>query len=282
MERVTRVFSAPAKINLCLHVLGRRADGYHELSMVMQRVSLCDRIQISLTEAPGVRVACSDPLLPVDADNIAGRAAKRLLEKARRSCGVEIVIEKNIPVAAGLGGGSSDAAAVLTGLNQMLELGLGREELMAEGVCLGADVPFFIFGETAWATGIGEVLAPFEIPLPLWYVLVNPGFAVSTAWVYGNLELTTPGTVAKMPGFPRKEADLASLLHNDLERVTAGRFPDISRIKDRLLSLGAFASLMSGSGPTVFGVFSDESTALKAAEACGREPGWKTFAVRPI
>ena len=164
----------------------------------------------------------------------------------------------------------------------MLGLGLGREELMTEGVCLGADVPFFVFGETAWATGIGEVLAPFEISLPLWYVLVNPGFAVSTAWVYGNLELTTPGTVAKMPGFPRKEADLASLLHNDLERVTAGRFPDISRIKDRLLSLGAFASLMSGSGPTVFGVFSDESTALEAAEACGREPGWKTFAVRPI
>lgn len=282
MEYLTRTFLAPAKINLCLHVLGRRPDGYHDVAMIMQRVSLYDRIGITLSPQPGVRVACSGVDLLPGQENIAGRAAAKLLERTAEVSGIDIIIEKNIPVAAGLGGGSSDAATVLLALNEMLELGLGRQELMAEGGRLGADVPFFIFSRTAWATGIGEVLEPFEVPLPVWYVLVNPGVAVSTAWVYGNLELTAMGGVAKMPRFPKNAVELAGLLHNDLERVTVRQYPLLAEIKERLLSLGAFGALMSGSGPTVFGAFQGESAARKAAEAFAGENGWRTLVVQPV
>lgn len=282
MEKTTRTFLAPAKINLCLHVLGRRPDGYHELAMIMQRLSLYDRIEMTLSSEPGVRVACSGVDLPPGGENIAGRAARRLLERAGDGRGVDITIDKNIPVAAGLGGGSSDAAAVLTGLNEMLGLGLDRGALMAEGVRLGADVPFFIYGRTAWATGIGEVLEPFEVPPSVWYVLVNPGVAVSTAWVYGNLELTPQKGMAKMPRFPSTRGELVRLLHNDLERVTVARYPLLAQIKERLLSLGAEGSLMSGSGPTVFGVFSREENARRAAAAFSGESGWRAFVVQPI
>lgn len=282
MEKVTRTILAPAKINLCLHVLGRRPDGYHDLSMIMQRISLFDRIELTLSPTPGVRVACPGLDLPPGEENIAARAARRMLERAGESRGVDIVLEKNIPAAAGLGGGSSDAAAVLTAMNEMLALGLDRPALMAEGVRLGADVPFFIFRQTAWATGIGDVLEPFDMAVPVWYVLVNPGLAVSTAWVYGNLGLTTPGGAAKIPRFPKTAGELALLLHNDLERVTVGRYPLLARIKDRLLSSGACGALMSGSGPTVFGVFSEEKDARRAAEGLAGEPQWRVFVARPL
>jgi 4-diphosphocytidyl-2-C-methyl-D-erythritol kinase len=148
-------------------------------------------------------------------------------------------------------------------------------------LALGADVPFFLFEGAAWATGIGEVLEPFPLPAA-WYVLVNPGVAVSTAWVYRNLGLTTPGGVAKMPGFPKTAADLPALLHNDLERVTAAHFPVVTEIKERLLSAGAAGALMSGSGPTVFGVFTGESAARQAAAALPLETGWRVFVVQSM
>ncbi len=277
-----RTLLAPAKINLSLRVLSRRPDGYHELVMVMQRVSLYDRIEIELSDRPGVRVACAGVSLAPGEQNVAGRAASALLARAPRPVGADIAIDKRIPVAAGLGGGSSDAAAVLLGLNEMLGLGLDRPELMAEGVKLGADVPFFIFEQAAWATGIGEVLEPFALDVPVWYLLVNPGIPVSTAWVYQNLRLTSPGGAAKMPRFPRTTAELVSLLHNDLEQVTIEGHPLVGEIKERLLCLGAIGSLMSGSGPTVFGVFDSEEAAQRAAELCSREPGWRCFVVRPV
>jgi 4-diphosphocytidyl-2-C-methyl-D-erythritol kinase len=200
---MTRTVLAPAKINLCLHVLGKRPDGYHDVAMLMQRISLYDRLRIDVGGPPGVRVRCAAVELPAGEENIAARAAHRMLNLAGRNDGVEIVIDKQIPVAAGLGGGSSDAAAVMLALNEMLDLNLPQETLLAEGAQLGADVPFFIFGGDAWATGIGDVLTPV-LDLPrLWYVLVNPGVAVSTAWVYQNLRLTTPGVDAKLPRLSR-------------------------------------------------------------------------------
>lgn len=280
---MTRELLAPAKVNLCLHVLGRRPDGYHELAMLMQRVSLFDRLRLSLTDEPGVRVTCPGVDLPPDGENIAARAARRLLALAGESRGVEIVIDKQIPVAAGLGGGSSDAAAVLMGLNEMLELGLGRDVLMAEGAQLGADVPFFIFGSDAWATGIGDFLEKIEDLPPLWYVLVNPGLAVSTAWVYQNLGLTSKIEAAKLPRFSRTIGGIVGLLHNDLERVTISRYPLVTTVKEELAASGAAGVLMSGSGPTVFGVFAEVAEARKAADKLRQDhPDWRVFVVRPV
>ncbi len=276
-----KVILAPAKINLCLHVLGKRPDGYHELAMIMQRVSLYDRVRLVLSGAPGVRVACRGLALAPGEENIAARAARSLLRRAPGQ-GVDIFLEKEIPTAAGLGGGSSDAAAVLVGLDEMLGLGLSREELMAEGAALGADVPFFIFGGAALATGIGTELAPVDGLPAVWYVLVNPGVAVSTAWVYGNLGLTTTASVAKLPGFPRTIEELTAQLHNDLEGVTAGHYPQIGEVKQRLLQQGAAGALMSGSGPTVFGVFASEDAARRGAAALTDTPGWKVFVVQPV
>lgn len=279
---MTRNFLAPAKINLCLHVLDRRNDGYHELAMLMQRVALFDEVSITLVSDPGVRVNCEELDLPDGVANIAGKAAARMLDLSRSTQGVQIDIRKKIPVAAGLGGGSSDAATVLMGLNQMLELGLSKEQLMAEGVHLGADVPFFIFEKTAWATGIGDVLTEIDGLPSVWYVLVNPGLAVSTAWVYGNLRLTYPRDGLKIPRFSRMVEEVISRLQNDLEQVTIGHFPLIGEIKNRLLALGARGALMSGSGPTVFGVFDDKSAAETVGELLRNESGWRVEVVAPV
>lgn len=279
---MNKTFLAPAKINLCLHVLGKRPDGYHELAMLMQRVSLYDTVRIALVAERGVRVVCKGVELPPGGENIAARAARRMLELSGADCGVEISIDKAIPVAAGLGGGSSDAATVLMGLDEMLSTALGKERLMAEGGELGADVPFFIFKEAAWATGIGDCLETVPSLAPLWYVLVNPGVAVSTAWVYQNLGLTSPGTVARMPGFLETTAGVVRLLHNDLEGVTIPRYPVIASLKKRLLGLGASGALMSGSGPTVFGLFEGAEVARAACDELATVPGWRAFLVRPV
>jgi 4-diphosphocytidyl-2-C-methyl-D-erythritol kinase len=168
------------------------------------------------------------------------------------------------------------------GVNEMLELGLSKEQLMREGVSLGADVPFFIFEETAWATGIGDVLQKIDDLPPVWYVLVNPGLAVSTAWVYGNLRLTSPRDDLKIPRFSRTVDALVSQLHTDLEQVTVARFPLIEEIKRRMVTLGACGALMSGSGSTVFGIFADKAAAEVAANNFKAESDWRVFVVRPV
>ena len=277
-----KVWLAPAKINLCLRVLGKRADGYHELCMLMQRISLYDRIRIALTREPGVRVFCPRLSLTAGEENIAARAARKILEIARCTDGVEIHIDKEIPIAAGLGGGSSDAATVLMAMNELLDTGLSREELMALGLQLGADVPFFIFESTAWATGIGEKLEKASIFQDVWYLLVNPGFSVSTAQVYGKLQLTSARDVARLPRFSGTLEDMIGGLHNDLEQVTLRDYPLVAKIRRRMLDLGAEGSLMSGSGPTVFGVFREREVARQVARAFESESGWKVFVVQPI
>jgi len=280
---VQKLFYAPAKINLCLHVLGRLPNGYHELAMAMQRVDLFDAITISLSKQRGIRVQCSGLELPDDGENIAARAAQLLLDEVACEIGVEIKIEKNIPVAAGLGGGSSDAATVLLGLSEMLKAEVSRRRLLELGSQLGSDVPFFIFGQPAWATGTGIRLEPLPVLPDVAYLLVNPGIAVSTAEVYRSLQLTKGGELANLPRFSVvTRGDLCGSLYNDLERVTLNRFPLIEEIKQRLVDLGALGALMSGSGSTVFGVYPDYAAAEDAARHLAAENRWFVQPVRPI
>ncbi len=265
---------APAKVNYLLDVIQRRPDGYHDLRMVMQRVNLCDELTITLTDTPGIRVLCGNSNAPDGPDNIAWKAANRLFELANLSHGVTISIIKNIPVAAGLGGGSSDAAAVLMGMNDLLQLGLSDQRLMEIGVKLGADVPFFIFKKTALAEGIGEALTVMPQMPSAWVLLVNPGVHVSTAWVYKNLKLTNRGELAKLPSFYGSIKDICSIFSNDLEGVTIPAFPVIAEIKEGMLRHGALGAMMSGSGPTVFGLYQDKVTAELARTAITGGTGW--------
>jgi len=273
---------APAKVNYLLDVIRRRPDGYHDLRMVMQRVNLCDEITISLVDAPEIVVTCGKSGVPDGPGNIAWKAARAMLDLAGSGQGATIAIIKNIPVAAGLGGGSSDAATVLMGMNELLGLGLSDQRLMDIGLKLGADVPFFIFKKTALAEGVGEQLTPMPEMPAAWVVLVNPGVHVSTAWVYRNLQLTNRGELAKLPYFYGSIEDICSIFSNDLESVTIPSFPVIAEIKASMLRLGALGTMMSGSGPTVFGLFRDRDSAEQAREVLSDGTGWFAAAVETI
>lgn len=259
---------APAKVNLYLKVLRRRPDGYHELESVMQKLALADHLALRLTGGE-VTLECSDQRLSSTADNLASRAARLFLAHTGRGGGVRIVLDKRIPVAAGLGGGSSDAAAVLVAMNRLHGSGLNEDELAELGLQLGADVPFFVRRNTAaLALGIGERLSPVPGLTTGHLLLVNPGFAVSTRWAYESLALTSGGNqyILAPESGPLTSGNSASgsldfasapssCFVNDLERVTITRYPEIGEIKKTLRELGARVALMSGSGPTVFGYF---------------------------
>ncbi len=263
--------AAPAKINLFLKILGRRDDGYHLLSTLMQKVALYDYLEMELVSGQ-IILECSDNTLPVDDSNIVVRAARLFFSEFRERlpsrAGIRILLQKNIPVAAGLGGGSSDAAAVLTGLDRLYQTSCSVRELAELGLCLGADVPFFVYSHSAaWAVGIGEVLTPVPGLAPSLILLVNPGFAVSTKWVYEKFSLTNGEDVynliyssslddiKKMEYFCRKHHFRSDEVSNDLESVTLRAFKELADIKEYLLASGAVSTLMSGSGPTVFGIF---------------------------
>jgi 4-diphosphocytidyl-2-C-methyl-D-erythritol kinase len=273
---------APAKVNYLLDVIRRRPDGYHDLRMVMQRVNLCDEITITLTETPEISVTCGKNGVPDGPGNIAWKAARALLDLDSLKRGAEISIIKNIPVAAGLGGGSSDAASVLMGMNELLQLGLSDQNLMEIGVALGADVPFFIFKKTALAERIGEALTPMpELPAA-WILLVNPGVHVSTAWVYKNLQLTNGGELNTLPVSYRDLNEVCSIFANDLESVTVPAFPVIAEIKNTLLQHGALGAMMSGSGPTVFGLYQDKEAAEHARTVVTSGTGWFAAVVETL
>lgn len=276
------ILSAPAKINYLLDVIRRRPDGYHDLRMVMQRVNLCDEISITLTDDPKLTITCGKSGVPDGPGNIAWKAARIMLDLAGTLQGASLSITKNIPVAAGLGGGSSDAAGVLMGMNELLGLNLPDQHLMEIGVSLGADVPFFIFKKTALAEGIGEKLRAMPDMPRLWVLLVNPGVHVSTAWVYQNLKLTSRGGLAKLPSFFNDAEAVCSLLSNDLESVTIPAFPIIADIKNSMLRQGALGAMMSGSGPTVFGLFRDQESAETARDALVSESEWFVAAVETL
>jgi 4-diphosphocytidyl-2-C-methyl-D-erythritol kinase len=292
------VLDAPAKINLYLRVTGRRPDGYHYLATLMQKVSLFDRLLLRKIDS-GIRVFCPDSSLPEDEGNLVFRAARLFLRtmapRLQGESGVEITLYKNIPLAAGLGGGSSDAAAVLLGLNRLFATKCSESELLAMGGRLGADVPLFIVDwPVAWATGIGDRLQP-AVPLAGYRILlVNPGFSVATAWVYEKFALTVSGKKINLSSFYDEHAEGADCpftrrairpdeLINDLEAVTAGKYREISGLQERLLRGGAVAAMMTGSGPSVFGLFPEQED--EKAVACGRELSRefpKTFLVSPL
>jgi len=258
---------APAKLNLHLRVTGRRPDGYHELISVMVPIDLTDRVEVR-PASRGIELACTGRPVAGGEGNLVWRAARDFLHQGGIRQGVSIRLHKRIPVAAGLGGGSSDAAAMLLALDRIWPGRLGREALFRTAVGLGADVPFFLSAVPALATGIGEILESLEYWPELWYVLVKPPMEISTAWVYGRLriQLTTREN-DYINGFLNPNGfSVAELLENDLERVTETRFPVVTRLKQALLDAGAIGALMTGSGPTVFGVFGTESEARAAMQ----------------
>jgi 4-diphosphocytidyl-2-C-methyl-D-erythritol kinase len=257
---------SPAKVNLHLAVLRKREDGYHDIATLMQRVSLYDEMAFSLAGS-GVVVRCPDSFLPEDENNIICRAARVCFSRLAYDKGVIITVKKRIPIAAGLGGGSSNAATTLVTINEMLGNRLSGDELIGIGKELGADVPFFIFGKTAWAFGIGDLLVEAKDVPPLWFVLVNPGFSVSTKAVYEslNLRLTKDSINYSIPTF-RIGLDFIEGLRNDLEEVTLNLHPALNQFKKDMVNSGALGALMSGSGPTVFGIFRSEEEASRAKE----------------
>ncbi len=271
---------SPAKVNLFLRVTGKRPDGYHNLFSLMCRVALFDEIRLRTTHG-ATSLKCSDPLVPQDDTNLACRAVHAFFETLGRGGAVEMVLEKRIPVAAGLGGGSSNAASVLLALNHLHGFPFSRKKLMAIGRTLGADVPFFIFQAPALASGIGDLLQPYPLLPPLHLLLVTPALAVSTRTVFKglNLRLTKCKKQLRKNSFIKSTAfDPRLHLCNDLETVTLALHPGLLALKRWLSDQGALGSLMSGSGPTIFGVFPDAGAAQRAAAELPQGCGWRLFA----
>ncbi len=291
MPVTTLVVTAPAKVNLTLRILSKRADGYHELDSVMQKISLVDTVTLHRLEKPGIQLSCPDSDLPEDNSNLVWKASEAFLEETDLldRYGVSIVLEKKIPIAAGLGGGSSDAGAVLTGLNHLFQTELPVKTLLCLAKSLGADVPFFVVPSSAVrATGIGDKMVEYKKLGNCSVLLVNPGFSVSTAWVYENFTLTRADKVSNLSDCRKNESlsELCCPLYNDLETVTIQQYPEIQTIKGVMLDNGASDALMSGSGPTVFGIFPDgdmESLNLrKCVEKLTKKYGAGVFVTRPF
>ena len=271
---------AYGKINLGLDVLRRREDGYHEVRMVMQTVGLYDRIDLVRKDAPGIAVETNLHYLPANENNLAWKAASLLMEEFQVKEGVQIRLRKFLPVAAGMAGGSSDAAAVLFGVNKMFGLGLTRCQLMERGVAIGADVPYCVLRGTALSEGIGEILTPLP-PVPQCQVLiVKPAVSVSTRFVYEHLKADQlrpdqhPDIDGMLEAIRRGDLyGIAGCLGNALETVTIPAYPVIGQIKEQMMERGSIGCLMSGSGPTVFGLFSSPRAAADAYEAFRYGPG---------
>ena len=284
-----RIF-APAKVNLFLHILGKRDDGYHNLVTWMQKIDLSDTIELSLIERGGVEFTCDDKSLPMDSDNLAVRAAESFFKKSvvLKNYGVAIHLKKKTPVAAGLGGGSSDAGAVLRGLNRLSGFEFTETALVEISKPLGADVPFFAIEDNAViAGGIGDELHVVDSLNNCTFVVVNPDFFVSTKWVFDNLVLTGEENSSNIIRSQKRNKVCPSLdeMHNDLEGVTSVRYPEIQEMKEALLALGASKVLMSGSGPTVFGIFPDRRESIGSdfqniADVLHRQYGNKVYVSR--
>jgi len=275
---------SPAKVNLRLEILKRREDGYHELRTVFQKISLHDTLHFSLKKERGIFITTGHPNLPVGRTNLVYKAAQSILRSSSYHGGIHIEIEKIIPLGAGLGGGSSNAATTLKALNQLLEMGLPQKGLMEIGLEIGADVPFFFLQGAAIGSGIGEQLKKVELP-DLWYVLIYPGFEVSTRWAYQNFVLTNQEFHFNLHKFLKTSEGISRILLNHLEEVVSRKYPQIGIMKNILFSVGAMGALMTGSGPTVFGLFQDEKSATGAYEKIKKtvaRKGWVVFKVHSI
>ncbi len=266
---------ANAKINLGLDVLRRREDGYHEVKMIMQTVGISDRLEFKRQPDDGIRISADRRELPVGPENLIYKAARLMKDTYRIPEGISVKLEKNIPVAAGMAGGSADAAATIHGMDRLFGLGLTLEEKQRLGVRIGADVPYCLMGGTALSEGIGELLTALP-PVPdAFLVVAKPDIDVSTGFVYQNLRLDCLDRHPDIDGMAEsiRKGDLSGIaarMENVLETVTVGRYPVIAQMKEFLREQGALNALMSGSGPTVFGIFEKEETARAAYEAMRR------------
>jgi 4-diphosphocytidyl-2-C-methyl-D-erythritol kinase len=274
---------APAKINLGLHVLRKRPDGFHEIETIMQMVSLFDDLVMEEGEN-GIQVVTEQADLPSGKENLVYRAAELLSRETGRTLSARIRLIKRIPIAAGLGGGSSDAAAALVGLNRLWGLRLPTERLMEIAGKIGMDVPFFLFSPTALGRERGEILERLTPPSPpFWILLVNPQFNVSTKWAYEGLKL---GLTIKNKHISIRRFTITAVgngsLENDLEEVTFKEHPVLQEIKDSLKRYGALEALMSGSGPTIFGLFPDNDTAQEARQGLANRQDLRFFLVRTL
>ena len=273
--------NAPAKINIGLDVLRRREDGYHEVKMIMQSIRLFDRLTLTKSDTPGIRLTTNLRFLPVNEDNLVYKSAKLLMEEFHIEGGLDIQLDKRIPVAAGMAGGSTDAASCMLAMNDLYELGLSKNQLMKRGVTLGADIPYCILKGTALSEGIGEKLSTIPKTPDCYILIAKPNIHVSTKFVYTNLVLdeTTnhPDIDRMITAMKNRDLhDLCTHMGNVLETVTIPAHPEIAKIKECMMEHGALGSLMSGSGPTVFGIFDDLDKAKFAKEKC-RELPYKCF-----
>ncbi len=262
---------ALGKINLGLDILGRRENGYHDVRMVMQTVYLYDRVILEKRTSPGIEIVTNLNFLPVNQNNIAYKAADLLMKEFGIRSGLRIVLEKHIPVAAGMAGGSSDAAAVLYGINRLFSLGMTEDELKERGVLLGADVPYCIMRGTVLAEGIGEILTPLPA-MPRCHILIaKPPISASTGVVYGKMDrrkiVKHPDIDGILEGLRQGDlGKITSSMGNVLEEVMLEEYPVLTQIKDVMKAKGALNAMMSGSGPTVFGVFEERGMARTAAK----------------
>lgn len=276
---------APAKINLILRILDRRHDGYHNLWSLMQTVRLEDELSISINQHHStIHLHCDDPSLETDRSNLVYRAAAAVLEQCGKTIGVDIALAKRIPMGAGLGGGSSDAAATIIGLNRILELGWSPSKMAQVGQALGSDVPFFFFPPAATVTGRGETVTPVRIMESRWVVLVNPNFPVETKWAYQQLAETRAGVIPVSPSHAALEKEpqltwkqVLQAAENDFETPVFRTYPLLRDIKQQLIARGAEVGLLSGSGATVFGIFRNEVGARSAQASFLSERTFKVF-----
>ena len=266
-----------AKINLGLDVLGKREDGYHEVRMIMQTIRMYDQLDMRKSVEPGIHLTTNKKYIPVDENNLVWRAAKLMMDTCGIIEGVSIHLHKVIPVAAGMAGGSSDAAATLVGMNRLFHCGLSKEKLMELGVQIGADVPYCVLRGTALAEGIGEKLTVLP-PMPdCWILIGKPGISVSTKYVYTTLDLNTDTVHPDIDGMKKALEDgnlygITERMGNVLQDVTIPAYPEVERIKEQMKTLGAVNAMMSRSGPTVIGIFDNEEKAQKACQKL-RESG---------
>jgi 4-diphosphocytidyl-2-C-methyl-D-erythritol kinase len=265
-----------AKINLSIDVLGKRNDGYHIVEMIMQTIDLYDYIEISERDDNKINIKSNNVNIPLNEDNIVYKAANLIKEKFNINRGLDIYIQKNIPVAAGMAGGSSNAAAILVGLNEMWNLNISEQDLMEIGLKLGADVPFCINGGAALAQGIGEQLTKIKCLNDTYILVCKPDIFVSTAEVYKNLDMNKvpkrPNNKLLINCLENQEIKLlAKNMVNVLESVTSNNYEEINKIKDIMIKYGALGSMMSGSGPTVFGLFDEYEKAVKTSEYLKRQ-----------
>ncbi|MCA9472303.1 MAG: 4-(cytidine 5'-diphospho)-2-C-methyl-D-erythritol kinase [Nitrospirales bacterium] len=280
--------SAPAKLNLILKILGRLPNGYHELWSIMHTVDFFDYLTIQRNpSSTSIRLTCQLDSLSVGEDNLVYRAAARVLEKAHLVIGVDIHLEKHIPMGAGLGGGSSDAAATILGLVQLLGLGWSRQEMANVGGEIGSDVPFFFYAPQACIRGWGEIVEPVTMTGNRWVLLVNPGFPIETGWAYQRVAESRTRVPSLPPELQQVQqeqtldfGELMPLMKNDFETALFPAIPRLAEIKQQLYDLGADVALLSGSGSTLFGLFADQAGALRAGKTLEENPQITVYCVK--